>query len=297
MIIYTRGGKMKGNILNFNNSEGWLLLKKYCTNNFINQINFFRYEDMHTNFLKSLFEPDNVYGLAVYPLKKIIELIKERFGVDIDIISGEEEATYDFDAIRYRFGKDVFPHGVVVDMGGGSTEMILFENERAVSLVSMQLGCVMLGKKFIPDIKKALFPCGEQSESIINYTEETLAQNISFRNKGESVYLIGGTGRAIAKLHAFIKNIDVKNFDGYTFSAEDISDIRKFAYDDIAGGAPVIRKILSDRLTTVFPGILAYEKIFSFLGTKRATVSACGVREGYLLDFISRNFSQKSQEF
>lgn len=227
----------------------------------------------------------------------IIELIKERFGVDIDIISGEEEATYDFDAIRYRFGKDVFPHGVVVDMGGGSTEMILFENERAVSLVSMQLGCVMLGKKFIPDIKKALFPCGEQSESIINYTEETLAQNISFRNKGENVYLIGGTGRAIAKLHAFIKNIDVKNFDGYTFSAEDISDIRKFAYDDIAGGAPVIRKILSDRLTTVFPGILAYEKIFSFLGTKRATVSACGVREGYLLDFISRNFSQKSQEF
>ena len=67
---------MKENILNFNNSEDWLLLKKYCRNNFINQIDFFRYEDMHTNFLKSLFESNNVYGLTIYPLKKFIELIK-----------------------------------------------------------------------------------------------------------------------------------------------------------------------------------------------------------------------------
>ena len=62
--------------MNFNNSEDWLLLKKYCRNNFINQIDFFRYEDMHTNFLKSLFESNNVYGLTIYPLKKFIELIK-----------------------------------------------------------------------------------------------------------------------------------------------------------------------------------------------------------------------------
>lgn len=227
----------------------------------------------------------------------VIDSIKRKFGVEIDIISGEDEAAYDFDAIRYRFGNDVFPHGVVIDMGGGSTEMIRFEGERANALTSMQLGCVMLGKKFIPEIKNSLFPKDTEIDNIKNYTKEILAQNNGFRGKGENVYLIGGTGRAIAKLHAVMKNVDVKNFDGYSFDAEDIGAIRKFAENDIACGAPVIHKILSDRLTTVLPGILAYEEIFSFLGAKHATVSACGVREGYLLRFINQNFSRKSQEF
>ena len=228
---------------------------------------------------------------------QFIASIKRKFGVDIDIISGEDEAAYDFDAIRYRFGREVFPRGVVIDMGGGSTEMIEFENERATSLVSMNLGCVMLGKKFISDIKRSPFPNEAESEDIINYTKKTLSQNESFREKGESIYLIGGTGRAIAKLHAVMNGVNVKNFDGYTFSAHDIKSIRDFAEKDVREGAPIIRKLLSDRITTILPGIIAYEQIFAFLGSKLATVSACGVREGYLLRFINQSFSQKSQEF
>ncbi len=243
----------------------------------------------------SAFATASLRGLA--NSAEFIASIKRKFGVDIDIISGEEEAAYDFDAIRYRFGHEVFPHGVVIDMGGGSTEMIRFEDERADALTSMQLGCVMLGKKFIPEIKKSLFPKGSEIDDIKNYTKKVLSENESFRAQGENIYLIGGTGRAIAKLHSVMKNIEVKNFDGYTFEAADIGNIRAFAESDVADGAPVIRKILSDRLTTVVPGILAYEEIFAFLGAKHATVSACGVREGYLLNFIKKNFSQKSQEF
>ncbi len=227
---------------------------------------------------------------------EIISSIKQKFGVEIDIISGMQEAEFDFEAIRYRFGEDVFPRGVVIDMGGGSTEMIRFEGEHATSLTSMQLGCVMLGKKFIPDIKRSLFPTETETFDIKEYTKKVLCENESFRGKGENIYLIGGTGRAIAKLHSVMQNTDVKNFDGYSFSADDIGKIRAFAEKDIADGAPIIRKCLSDRLTTVMPGILAYEEIFAFLGAKNATVSACGVREGFLLDFINRNFSQRSQE-
>lgn len=227
---------------------------------------------------------------------EFIASIKRKFGVDIDIISGEDEATYDFDAIRYRFGRDVFPRGIVIDMGGGSTEMIEFESERAKNLVSMNLGCVMLGKKFISGIKRSPFPKKSESEDIINYTKQILAENKYFHGKGENIYLIGGTGRAIAKLHAVMNGVNVKNFDGYTFAAQDISSIRAFAEKDICEGAPVIRKVLSDRIATIMPGILAYEYIFSFLDSKVAIVSACGVREGYLLRFINQNFFQKSQE-
>jgi len=228
---------------------------------------------------------------------ELIGSIKRRFGVEIEIISGEEEAAYDFEAIRYRFGAEAFPHGTVIDMGGGSTELIRFEGESAKALTSMPLGCVMLGKKFMPEIKKSPFPKGKEILDIQNYTNSVLAENGGFRGMGENVYLIGGTGRAIARLHAELSGNDAKNLDGYTFSGEDIARVRAFAEEDIAAGAPFIRKALADRVSTIMPGILAYEQIFAFLGTKRATVCSSGVREGYLIGFIRRYLAEKIQEF
>ena len=228
---------------------------------------------------------------------ELIATVKRRFGVEIEIISGEEEAAFDFEAIRYRFGAEAFPEGVVIDMGGGSTELIHFAGESADSLTSMPLGCVMLGNKFIPDIKRTLFPKGAELADIQNYTRAVLAENGGFAGAGENVYLIGGTGRAIAKLHSAVVGADGKNLDGYTFAAEDITKIRAFAEADIAAGAPFLRKSLADRLTTIMPGILAYEQIFAFLGAKRATVCASGVREGYLLRFIRQDLAGKTPEF
>lgn len=228
---------------------------------------------------------------------ELIANIKKRFGVEIEIISGEEEAAYDFDAIRYRFGAEAYTHGVVIDMGGGSTELIRFSGERADALTSMPLGCVMLGKKFIPEIKTSLFPNEKEMRDIKEYTRGVLSENVGFAESGENVYLIGGTGRAIAKLHIALTGAAQKNTDGYAFTAADIAKIREFAEKDIAAGAPFIRKNLSDRLTTIMPGILAYEEIFAFLGTKNATVCSSGVREGYLLRFIHQDLARKSQEF
>jgi exopolyphosphatase/guanosine-5'-triphosphate,3'-diphosphate pyrophosphatase len=228
---------------------------------------------------------------------EFIESIKRRFGVEIEIISGEREAAYDFEAIRHRFGEDSFSHGTVIDMGGGSTELIRFEGESAKALTSMPLGCVMLGKKFMPEIKKSPFPKGTEISDIQGYTKEVLSENDGFRGMGENVYLIGGTGRALARLHAELTGAESKNLDGYTFSGEDIAKVREFAEADIAAGAPFIRKALADRVSTIMPGILAYEQIFTFLGTKRATVCSSGVREGYLIGFIRRYLAEKTREF
>ena len=243
----------------------------------------------------SAFATANLCGLS--NADALTESIKRRFGVEIEIISGEEEAAYDFEAIRHRFGEGAFPHGTVIDMGGGSTELIRFEGESAKGLTSMPLGCVMLGKSFIKEIKKSPFPKEKEISDIQNYTKSVLEANACFAGKGENVYLIGGTGKALGRLHAALSGDDAKNSDGYTFAGEDIAKIRAFAEADAAAGAPFIKKALADRISTIIPGILAYEQIFEFLGTKRATICASGVREGYLLSFIRRYLAEKTQEF
>ena len=243
----------------------------------------------------SAFATASLRGLS--NAEEFLKSVKRRFGVDIEIISGEEEAEFDFAAIRHRFGEDSFPHGTVIDMGGGSTELIRFSGQSAEGLTSMQLGCVMLGKRFMAERKRSPFPKGAEIADIQAYTRKVLSQNEAFRGKGENVYLIGGTGKAIARIHAELCAQSAKNLDGYTFSGKDIARIRAFAEADIAAGAPFIKKALSDRVSTIMPGILAYEQIFDFLGTERATVCSSGVREGYLLAFIRRYLAEKTREF
>lgn len=64
------------NILRLKNSKEWIEFDRYCNTGFLEQIHFFRYEDMHTNFLASLLKENNVFGLGTKPLKLFIELLK-----------------------------------------------------------------------------------------------------------------------------------------------------------------------------------------------------------------------------
>lgn len=63
-------------ILKLRNSQEWIEFDRYCNTGFLEQIDFFRYEDMHTNFLASLLKEDNIFGLGTKPLKLFIELLK-----------------------------------------------------------------------------------------------------------------------------------------------------------------------------------------------------------------------------
>lgn len=62
--------------IEFKNSKEWLEFEKYYNEStFLNQINFFRFEDLHTNFLSSLLEEDNCYNLGNNALKLLIDLL------------------------------------------------------------------------------------------------------------------------------------------------------------------------------------------------------------------------------
>ena len=62
-------------LLTLKNSKEWLQLKSYCEDNFLNQLDFFRFEDMQTNFIASILKPNNIYGLGDYAMRLLLELI------------------------------------------------------------------------------------------------------------------------------------------------------------------------------------------------------------------------------
>ena len=65
-------------ILKLKNSQEWIEFEKYyCDKSFTKQLgSLFRYEDIHTNFLASLLDKDNVYGYGYRPFRLFLELIR-----------------------------------------------------------------------------------------------------------------------------------------------------------------------------------------------------------------------------
>ncbi|HEX3112943.1 MAG TPA: exopolyphosphatase, partial [Candidatus Eisenbacteria bacterium] len=67
----------------------------------------------------------------------------DRIGYPVEILTGEEEAQLVFLAVLS--GQGASPgKAVVVDIGGGSTEIITGEGERGTQVISLELGCVRL---------------------------------------------------------------------------------------------------------------------------------------------------------
>lgn len=219
--------------------------------------------------------------------------IERRLGISIEIISGEKEAAYDLDAIRYRFPDT--KAGTLLDLGGGSTEIVTFDSTNAREAVSFPIGCVMLMKRFTDCDKQSPFPSDRELAAISSYVNDTLATHPAFLGIGGTAYLIGGTARAAAKLHSALVGGESVT-DGYTFSASDLKKTADAALLDARQGGKLIRAVVPDRITTVIPGITAYLAIAEALKLDAFTISTAGVREGYLLEFIRKMLLQKFQE-
>ena len=226
--------------------------------------------------------------------KKILKDIKASLGIDIEIISGEAEASYDLAAIRFRFPETT--QGVLIDMGGGSTEIVHFKDERILSTVSLPIGCVMLGKNFTKCSKKDPFPNETEMEAIRVYVRKILSAYPAFLKIGGTAFLIGGTARAAAKLNRSLSEKNEYIPDGYAFSVNALKKTADTAFSDIREGGKWIRETVPDRVTSIIPGLVAYLEICDYMSLSDFIISNAGVREGYLIDFIQKNFLRKTPE-
>ncbi|MBQ3489640.1 MAG: hypothetical protein IJA86_03515 [Clostridia bacterium] len=227
--------------------------------------------------------------------KKILRDIKAGLGIEIEIISGKAEAKYDHAAIRFRFPET--KKGVLIDMGGGSTEIVHFENDRVLHAVSLPIGCVMLGKNFTECSKKEPFPDETEMESICTYVRKILSAYPEFRQIGGTAFLIGGTARAAAKLNLSLSEKKEPLPDGYVFSVNALKKTADTAFGDIRRGGKWLKETVPDRITSIIPGLVAYLEICDYMLLSDFVISNAGVREGYLIDFIRKNFLRKTQEF
>ncbi|CEG08237.1 Guanosine-5'-triphosphate,3'-diphosphate pyrophosphatase [Afipia felis] len=195
-------------------------------------------------------------------------------GVDIEVLSGAREAK--LSALGVVSGVHR-PDGIVGDLGGGSLELIDVRGHRVRSGVTLPLGGLALQDSSQKSIKKAV--------RIVRTKLAAVPQLLEGR--GRTFYAVGGTWRALARIHILQSGYPLRVMHGYSLPAASALDfvrrLRKL----------VLNNILADveTVTEARRPLLAYAALvleYIILTAKPETVmfSSFGVREGLLYEML-----------
>lgn len=122
---------------------------------------------------------------------------KSQTGLDIKIISGEEEAELGLKGVMSDIA-DIEESVLVIDVGGGSTELVLGDKDKIDYSISVPIGSVKMTEQF----SKSDPICCEDVANMKSKLEEIFREPIDFLNKKriDKVIAIGGTATTIAAI-------------------------------------------------------------------------------------------------
>lgn len=199
---------------------------------------------------------------------------EEAAGCKIEVLSGETEAKLAAQGIMMGF---VDADGVAGDLGGGSLELIDICGGKLKDAVTLPLG----GLRLIDTTDNRL----DKAVDII----DGAISKVSWlkQGQGRSFYAVGGTWRALAKLHMEATNYPLRVMQGYaiqTKAAQDFAEmVRKSkkpqSLPGIAGVARARREVLPF-------GALVIERLLRQLQPSQVIFSVFGIREGLIYGLL-----------
>ncbi|WP_377288121.1 Ppx/GppA family phosphatase [Rhizobium sp. SG2393] len=192
----------------------------------------------------------------------------------VRVLSGEEEAY--FSALGVISGHH-HPDGIVGDMGGGSLELADVR-ERAIGTgITLPLGGIRLSEH-----------CGGSVTKARSYVRSFTAGNPILANaEGRTFYAVGGTWRAIAKLHMDITSYPLHMMQGYEVAQPEMMAFLEDIILQKHVRAPAYAAISKSRRSLMPFGVVALQEVLGEMKAGRVSFSALGVREGYLYSLLA----------
>jgi exopolyphosphatase / guanosine-5'-triphosphate,3'-diphosphate pyrophosphatase len=202
-------------------------------------------------------------------------------GIDLAVIDGEEEARL----VRSSLHRVLFLEGrtVTADIGGGSTEVAVFEDENVVRSTSLPLGTLRLSQQTLAARSCSRGAIGAKHlQALDERVARSLARVAPHIRRADRFVATGGTARALAKICGAVGDeILVSDVTRTTERLRTMTDAERMRAFDLR----------SDRADTIVPGALVIARVAAAAGARSILVPAAGVRDGILaeLDLRSRS--------
>ncbi|MFM9973642.1 MAG: Ppx/GppA family phosphatase [Beijerinckiaceae bacterium] len=198
---------------------------------------------------------------------------EKAIGVPVDLISGQREASLSAMGVLSGFHK---PDGIVGDLGGGSLELIDVDDQKLGKGVSLPLGGLALMDASGNSLKKA--------QKIVTKALGALDLN----GKKRTFYAIGGTWRALARLHMRQVGYPLNVMHGYALPMREAVDFCRMAQRLDPETLVSIDAVSSARRPLLAFGALVLENVILESGCSEVVFSALGVREGLLYELLDK---------
>ena len=195
-------------------------------------------------------------------------------GVKIEILPGPREAKLSALGVVSGVHK---PDGIVGDLGGGSLELIDVRGNRIRGGVTLPLGSLALQDLSHKSLKRA--------ERIVKFEISEVAQITAGR--GRAFYAVGGTWRALARIHIIQSEYPLRVMHGYSIPAQEALDFARRLRRLVAANMLADIEVVADaRRPLLAYAALVLEYIIRVAKPKTIVFSTFGVREGLLYQML-----------
>ena len=207
-----------------------------------------------------------------------LNMVKGRFGIDIEVLSGVREAEISFKAIQSGM-PDIGRAMLIFDVGGGSTEITYARDNRIISAESLNIGAVQLTEQyFVSDpVHDAEYRDAMQAVS------NSLGK-VCFPDDLNSLIGIGGTVTTLAAIKLKLGRYDPHLIHGLTLPAPELDRLIEMILKKRIGERKRITGLQPQRADIILAGALIVREILAKSGKSDIIISDRGLRHGILLD-------------
>ncbi len=221
-----------------------------------------------------------------------VDEVKHKTGLDIRVITGEDEARLTLAGVaRALKGPGAVNDGplesaLVIDIGGGSTELIMTRTGAGPVLASLPLGAVYLTDRFIKNDP----PTPTEMELLRNNIKDILDQHDGLMKPGQCKSFVGtaGTITTLAAMDLGLAEYDPDKINRHTLTRETIDAIvQKLAASTLAERR-TMPGLETGREDIILAGVVIAQEIMERTGFTKMVVSEWGLREGIVLDLYEQ---------
>lgn len=217
----------------------------------------------------------------------LMDDIFEKTGVKIDLIDGVEEARLVYLGMRYALPIETITC-LGMDIGGGSTEIILAKAEHIKFVTSLKLGAVTLTAKHFK-LKSATESSIRKLHEYIDLRLKPLAGQVP-KGSHKKAIASSGTAKAIAVMHSRIfRKRPLGDENGYKLPVKDLGSLMR-AIEKLKS-PDRIRAVLgvdAARADIILAGTAIMYDVSRVFGVKEWTITSFGLREGVVVDSYRR---------
>jgi exopolyphosphatase/guanosine-5'-triphosphate,3'-diphosphate pyrophosphatase len=220
--------------------------------------------------------------------RDFLKQVNSELGLFVNLISGQEEARRIYLGVLSGMEFNSTPH-IIIDIGGGSTELILGDSHEPRSLSSTKVGAVRLTAEYITTDPISNNELQYLQAYVRGMLERPVEELLTHLQPGEHPRLVGtsGTIETLGIIHAREKLGIVPNpLTGYQLSRKDLREIvRRLASMSYAERAAIPG--MSDRRSEIIvAGSLILLEAMTLLGIESVMMGERALREGVIVDWM-----------